>query len=123
MNSVSSERDLIAGFLWVNEFPDYDADKSAGKKTLVVRLGRTRAAWSYLVLEVAALVLIGLLPFFGVNPWVLLGLGGSIPAIAGAVRLIKKPADTTRNIAVQRSALVAFLLAAIGQGAGFLFGH
>ena len=34
---------LIAGFLWVNEFPDYAADKSAGKKTLVVRLGRERA--------------------------------------------------------------------------------
>lgn len=113
---------LIAGFLWVNEFPDYAADKSVGKKTLIVRLGRARAAWVYLALNVTALVLIGLLPFFGVTPWALLGLIASIPAIAGAVRLIKHSAVTTRNIAVQRSALITFLLASLGLGTGFLLG-
>ena len=40
---------LVAGalsstVLFVNSFPDYDADKSHGRKTLVILLGRTRAA-------------------------------------------------------------------------------
>ena len=30
---------LITGVIWINQFPDYIADKEAGKKNLVVRLG------------------------------------------------------------------------------------
>lgn len=30
--------------IWVNEFPDYASDKASGKKNLVVRLGKERAA-------------------------------------------------------------------------------
>jgi 1,4-dihydroxy-2-naphthoate octaprenyltransferase len=29
---------LIIGVLWINEFPDYNADKGAGNLTLVVRI-------------------------------------------------------------------------------------
>ena len=35
---------LITAVLYINEFPDYRADAAAGKRTLVVRLGRERAA-------------------------------------------------------------------------------
>jgi 1,4-dihydroxy-2-naphthoate octaprenyltransferase len=38
---------LIALVLYINEFPDYVADRDAGKKTLVVRLGRKHAAKGY----------------------------------------------------------------------------
>ena len=34
---------LIAAVLFINEFPDYAADKQVGKNTLVVRLGREKA--------------------------------------------------------------------------------
>ena len=34
---------LIAAVLWVNEFPDMDADKAVGKLTLVLRLGYLRS--------------------------------------------------------------------------------
>jgi 1,4-dihydroxy-2-naphthoate octaprenyltransferase len=41
---------LIFLLLYVNEFPDYKADKEVGKDTLVVRLGRRRAVGGYSVL-------------------------------------------------------------------------
>ncbi len=34
---------LIAAVLWINEFPDMDADRAVGKKTLVLRLGYLRS--------------------------------------------------------------------------------
>src|SRR5256886_11584347 len=34
---------LIAAVLWINEFPDMDADNAVGKKTLVLRLGYARS--------------------------------------------------------------------------------
>ena len=52
---------LITAVLYINEFPDYAADKSVGKLTVVVRLGRERAAKGYAVL-MAALYLSILLP-------------------------------------------------------------
>lgn len=40
---------LIALVLYINEFPDFNADKSVGKYHLVVRLGREKAAIGYMV--------------------------------------------------------------------------
>ena len=38
---------LITAILYINEYPDYDADKSVGKNHLVVALGRKKAAAGY----------------------------------------------------------------------------
>lgn len=38
---------LIAAVLYINEFPDFAADKAVGKNTLVVRLGREKAWFLY----------------------------------------------------------------------------
>ena len=41
---------LVMAILWVNEMPDYEGDRAAGKRTLVVRLGLARASDGYAVL-------------------------------------------------------------------------
>ena len=41
---------LISAVIYVNEFPDYSADKAVGKRNLVVRLGRRKAVWLFAVL-------------------------------------------------------------------------
>ena len=46
----------IAAVLYINEFPDYTADKQVGKNTLVVRLGRERAVVLYAVMMVGVYV-------------------------------------------------------------------
>jgi 1,4-dihydroxy-2-naphthoate octaprenyltransferase len=49
---------LIAAVLWINEFPDMEADKAVGKKTLVLRLGYARSIRVYVGLVSGAYVLI-----------------------------------------------------------------
>lgn len=41
---------LMANVLIINEFPDYQADKQAGKRHLVVRMGKRKARWLYLLI-------------------------------------------------------------------------
>lgn len=45
---------LISTLLFINEFPDYEADKATGKRTLVVKLGPKRARYFVASLAVAA---------------------------------------------------------------------
>ena len=45
---------LMAAVLYVNEFPDYNADKKVGKNHLVVRLGKRRAVYGFITIITAA---------------------------------------------------------------------
>ncbi|MEW6026832.1 MAG: 1,4-dihydroxy-2-naphthoate octaprenyltransferase [Planctomycetota bacterium] len=62
---------LIALVLYINEFPDYEADKSVNKKTLPVMMGRERAAYLFYGLLMSTylyttiLVILGIIPVFG----------------------------------------------------------
>jgi 1,4-dihydroxy-2-naphthoate octaprenyltransferase len=38
---------LIMAVIWINQFPDYQADKEADKRNLVVRIGLSRARYVY----------------------------------------------------------------------------
>lgn len=59
---------LISTLLFINEFPDYEADKATGKRTLVVRLGPEKARYyvaaiaSAAYLSIISSVLAGWLP-------------------------------------------------------------
>jgi len=61
---------LIGLVLYINEFPDYEADRRVGKKTAVVLLGKTRAMsvyhallfFSYII--VLALAALRVIPLF-----------------------------------------------------------
>jgi len=49
---------LIAAVLWINEFPDMDADNAVGKRTLVLRLGYAKSISVYVGMVVTAYLLI-----------------------------------------------------------------
>jgi 1,4-dihydroxy-2-naphthoate octaprenyltransferase len=72
---------LIAAFLWINEFPDYLADRAAGKRTLVVRLDRRRASRAFGIILLVAFVILGVLPLAGAPVGVLLGAVALFPGI------------------------------------------
>ncbi len=44
---------FISGVIWINQFPDFEADKKAGKRNLVVRSGPATARIFYLLIMIS----------------------------------------------------------------------
>lgn len=81
---------LIAMVLYINEFPDYTADKQVGKNTLVVRLGRERAVILYALVMVGVYLSIGASVASGALPLTsLLGLV-TLPLAIRAIQYARK---------------------------------
>ena len=110
----------MAGCLFVQEFPDYNADKRAGKKTLVVRLGRARAVWVYTAMIAAGTLAFLALPLVGAPSGAMLGILGFLPAASAARRLHAEHEVVARMIDAQKRAILSFVLAAAGTGVGLL---
>jgi 1,4-dihydroxy-2-naphthoate polyprenyltransferase len=80
---------LSACVLMVNSFPDYDADRMGGKKTLTVILGKNRAVNVLLVLQslVYAMILVGIL--ISITPIFSIVAMASLPLAARAIKRLK----------------------------------
>ena len=89
---------LIAAILYINEFPDYDADRAVGKNHLVVRLGKKNARWGFALLVVGAYVSIALGVILNLLPGIM--LFAIIPAVLGikAVNGLFKNYDKFREL-------------------------
>ncbi len=111
---------LVGAFLWINEFPDCEADRKAGKRTLVVRLGKRAAAEAFFGIIVASYALLAVLPLFGAPIGVLGGFIGLPHGIKAARLLRKEHAVTARIIPAQVWTLVSFMLCAVGIGVGLV---
>ncbi len=81
---------LIAAVLYINEFPDYTADKQVGKNTLVVRLGRERAVILYILIMVGVYLSIGIGVATGVLPLTTLLALITLPLAIRAVQYARK---------------------------------
>ena len=110
----------VAAFLWINEFPDARADAEAGKRTLVVRLGRARAARVFGVFIATTYLGVALLPLAGLPMTVWLGFAGLPLGCVAANRLRVAPRDIDVIVAAQARTLQSFVALAVGLGAGFV---
>lgn len=59
---------LVTAILYINQFPDYVADKQVGKANLVVRLGQVKAQILYAALLIFSFLSLGLGIYFKVLP-------------------------------------------------------
>lgn len=106
---------LIAAILYINEFPDYDADKAVGKNHLVVYLGMERARWGFLsivagaYISIIAGVILDLLPITAlfVIPAAILG----IKAVKGLFENYKKTVELIPSI---KATILCHLATGIG---------
>jgi 1,4-dihydroxy-2-naphthoate octaprenyltransferase len=117
---------LIALILFVNGYPDYEADLETHKHTAVVTLGRKRARWVYLLIVAATYLEIVLGVVLSVIPALSLVALLSIPVGVAAVKKLFVVYDDPRGIVPVCGMTIVIhlttgLLLALGVGAsGFL---
>lgn len=111
---------LVAAFLWIGEFPDAEADAAAGKRTLVVRLGKVPASRAFAALVLAAWSLVAVLPLLGADRGLWLGVAGLPHALLAAGRILSAPHDTAALVPAQAWMLLSVCLFAAGAAIGVL---
>jgi len=92
---------LSSTVLFVNSFPDYDADKKHGRKTLVIVLGKDKASSTIWVFPgiIYGIIVAGVVS--GIFPIVSLMTLATIPmAVRAAISLKKNYEDTNRLVPV-----------------------
>jgi 1,4-dihydroxy-2-naphthoate octaprenyltransferase len=79
---------LIGEVIWINQFPDFQADQQAGKKNLVVRLGPSISRYLYCAFMLAAfIIVIFLVGIPGISYLAMLGLI-AFPLALKAMRIL-----------------------------------
>lgn len=106
---------LTTAILWINQFPDEEADRVTGKINLVVLLGKRQARWGYLLLIATAFGLVLYCILAGILPvGALLFLGGLPLAVIASRVLLREYNQRTlvrANVAtIQLQAVAGFLM-------------
>jgi 1,4-dihydroxy-2-naphthoate polyprenyltransferase len=108
---------LSATVLFINSFPDYEADRSKGRRTLVIVLGRKTASTTFPIFIIAAYALIAGGIFLGFTKIYSLITLASIPFAIKSILLLRKDPESIEKIvpamasAVTYSRITGFLLA------------
>lgn len=112
---------LIIGILYINEFPDYDADKAVGKNHLVVRLGHKRAAVGYYALLVVIYLSVVLPVVLCLTPSITLIALLSVPlAIKAAIVTASNYDDPKGIIPAQGTHILTFAATGLLLGVAYL---
>jgi 1,4-dihydroxy-2-naphthoate octaprenyltransferase len=111
---------LVYNLLLLNEFPDVEADKKAGRKTLPIVAGRKKAGIVYSILTIMVYVwiiggvVIKQMPAFSLIA--LLTLPLAIKAIQGA----RTPEDMTKLVPAMANNVLVVLLTQLLMGIGYI---
>jgi 1,4-dihydroxy-2-naphthoate polyprenyltransferase len=81
---------LVAGIIWINEFPDYEADRKAGKWNLVVRLGLKSSRYGYCVIMLCAFLSVIFLVGAVGMPYLIMVSFASLPLAFKATKIFWK---------------------------------
>ncbi len=93
---------LTALLLFLNEFPDAEADRRGGRRHLVILLGTKRSAVLYAAAVLLVFALIALGPFVLNIPWAtLIALAASPLGAAAAVLALRHHSDPPRLVKAQ----------------------
>ena len=108
---------LSATVLFVNSFPDFEADRSKGRRTLVILVGKNKAASAFPVFIIAAYTMMVAGIFLGFTKTYSLATLSSIPfAVKSAMSLRKRDQGEAKLVSAMSSAVTysrftGFLLA------------
>lgn len=112
---------LTALILYINEFPDYVADKAAGKQTLVVVMGKKKAVPGYIILLACVYIVVVIGTVVGTLPHAALLAMLSLPQAYRAVQGLCRYYDQTPQlIPAQAATIKLHLFTAILLTGGYL---
>lgn len=111
---------LIMNVIWINQYPDYEADRTVGKRNWVVRLGPEKGVYVYIALYAATYISLLALALVNRNPLWLLGFA-AIPLVMQSVRVArahgrdipKLMTANARTVQIYQLTGLAMLLAAL----------
>lgn len=101
---------LAASVLWINQIPDYEADKATGKTNWAVRLGKKKASRAYAILIGSVYALTAILIFQNVLPrpaWVVFV---TLPLAVKAARIAVKKYNEVENLLPANALTIAVTL-------------
>jgi len=101
---------LIASVLYINEFPDYEADKQASKKTLVVILGKKKAIRFYPALLLLSYLIIAVGVIGRIFPLFALISFLTLPFAFRAIRVARENYDKIFELLPANAATIALHL-------------
>lgn len=89
---------LITAVIYINEFPDLEADAIANKKTLIVRMGRAKSVYGYwIIMSLVCLILLVNVLIKIMPVWCLISFL-TLPIILKAALTLKKQFDNTAKL-------------------------
>lgn len=89
---------LILTVLWINEIPDFHVDAKAGKRTLVTRIGRKKAADVYSLLSLCTYATILLGVSLRLMPIISLLSFATVPLAIKAIRIARREYENPRSL-------------------------
>jgi len=111
---------LTTAILWINQFPDEQADRQTGKINLVVVLGARQARWGYLLLLVGAFGLLLYWLITGLFPIGMLLAFLSLPLAVYAVRIAFREYNQRSLVRANSATIQLHLVAGLLMFAGVL---
>jgi 1,4-dihydroxy-2-naphthoate octaprenyltransferase len=99
---------LSATVLFVNSFPDFDADRSKGRRTLVILAGKRKASMAFPLFVIAAYAMIVAGIFFGFTKIYSLASLASMPLAIKAISALRKDHETTQGLVTAMGATVTY---------------
>lgn len=115
---------LVTLILYINEFPDYEADKGGGKNSLVVILGKKTAIKIYYILLTLVYVWIVAGIIFKVFPYFSLIVFLTLPIYFKAIKVAKSNYDKIHELLPANAATIGLhLVIGLLFSGSFILGH
>ena len=99
---------LSATVLFINSFPDYDADRSKGRRTLVILMGKKAASSAFPAFVIVAYAMIVAGVFLGFTKVYSLAALASLPFAAKAITLLRKNTENVEKMVPAMASTVTY---------------